>query len=98
MRDYKQVYLPHHRQDGSDRLVDAVSAVLALAMLVVMVWLICISLVDGVVAQAEADDERAKTWLAETYQRPLAYRLQYPTSEQMERTETMLALQPLVRN
>ena len=96
MRDYK-VYLQNHRQEGSNRLVDAVSAVLALAMLVVMVWLICISLVDGVVAQAEIEDEKAKSWLAHSYDRPLAYRLASPTTEQMERTEALLTLQPLVR-
>jgi hypothetical protein len=97
MRDYK-VYLPHHRDDQRYKpLVDRVSFVIAVAVFTVMIWFICTALADAVVATAEIEEAQAKSWLAETYQRPLGYRLEYPTADQMERTEAMLRLQPLVR-
>ena len=94
MRDYKCV---ENELDQLDRLDRRFSLAISLVVLVLLIGLICISCVDAVVATAEIEDEKSKTWLAETYQRPLAYRLASPTVEQMERTEALLTLQPLVR-
>lgn len=94
MRDYKHLF---DDQDTKQQVVDVVSAGIALVILAIMILLICTALVDSVVLTSEIEEEKAKTWLAQTYDRPLAYRLQYPTIEQMERTEALVQLQPLVR-
>jgi hypothetical protein len=104
MRDYK-VYLPHHRdlqflddlRKRDERLVNALAVAASVFALAVLIWLVCVMAVDAVVKTAEMEEEKAKTWLAETYQRPLAYRLASPAAAEMDSLHALRDLQPLVR-
>lgn len=54
------------------------------ASTILLVWLLCQTCVDGIVKTVENDEEQQRKWVAQGYKRPLAYRLQSPTEDQMD--------------
>jgi hypothetical protein len=92
MRDYK-CYLPHHRE--FELMNDKTTNILAALILVLMVWLLCWMFIDAIVKTVESEEEQ-RIYRADTV-RPKAFRMASPTADQMDATEALLQIQPLVR-
>lgn len=83
------------RQNRADeRLVRCLRYAAVAAVFGLVVGVLCHSCVTGIVRTVELEEEQAqRRWLADTYDRPLAYRLSGPTPEQMDRLEALRVAQ-----
>lgn len=97
MKDYK-TYLPHHR-DRRERLMDGVCYLLSGLLLAGLIGTTMHGCVEAVVMEAELREqyEPPPVYVQQTYQRPAAYRLQYPTADQMDHLDGMLRVMEVRR-
>lgn len=54
----------------------------AMLALIILVWFVCVSCVDGICLEVDRQREHEP---APAYARPAAYRMQTPTAEQMDK-------------
>lgn len=96
-------YLPHHRDNDYKTIEECdtfYKSALSLVILIGTIGLMCWSCVDGMVKQAELDEQAAKkrTWTVEqSYSRPAAYHLASPTEDQMDQLHAIMTIQEVRR-
>jgi hypothetical protein len=98
-QDYKSPWWRTFKQMETDRQVNILTAFASLSGLALLIWMITASCVDGVIREAERQEEYEPrpVYASQTYQRPAAFHKATPTQQEMDHLHHLMVIQEVRR-